>query len=819
MAQANGVMTRARRNRAHVDDMGQRVPGLAWSRPDWVVLLALWIVILGLMLTRVGDPMRPLRGDLLTYFLPFFTFMGEQLRSGNIPAWNPHQFMGAPFAGDPQSGWMSLLVMGPFAVLPPGAATWTMMTLSLLLAATAAYVLGRILGLNRAGGLAAATVFAFTFLWERAQCCPQMTGVVSWAPVMLIGAEMGLRARSWLPRAGWWLLAGLAVSQVLSAWLGQGSYYQLMMLGGWIAFRALLWPVDADRPWVRRIGDLAIASAAILGAGILLDAAALLPRFEYNMVSNLAGGAYGDPGADWPGSSGGYAPALLAARLVGGWSIGLWMYSGAAATALAVLCPLIVPRWRPGLFLATAAAAVWLLAMPSAPLLDHLASLLPGFENIHSHYRERIVHGLTLPIGLLAGGTVSALTGPVRPPMRSVYLALAALAVVGVMALLGGGERLPFSVYGLSAAAAAFGLVLAARAGWGQPPLRVVLAISFALAMFWDSTGRLMSMGPKQGDNPFPGGFAQYLALTGAAEAISAAPPGTARYFGFDPVRLGDPLAIKRAYDWTIRDPGINDLLMGGHQATLFGIDDMQGYNPVHPERYIGWIHTLNGTPQLYRSGNIYPSGLDSPLLDLSNVRFAVVPPVGMTTDPTVEALAASWPTIYEDETARVLENQEAAPRAWVVNEARAVAPGEALDLLASGAVDGRRVALVEDPALSFGPSGDGTALPAVGVSRPNPDRLDLVLERPAGGEAMVVISEMYDRNWKAEVDGQPVQVAVTDHALMGVPIAAGSERVTLRYDPVSLRMGMAISLAAGLAVLAIWVMNGVAWLRRRGTR
>jgi hypothetical protein len=42
--------------------------------------------------------------------------------------------------------------------------------------------------------------------------------------------------------------------------------------------------------------------------------------------------------------------------------------------------------------------------------------------------------------------------------------------------------------------------------------------------------------------------------------------------------------------------------------------------------------------------------------------------------------------------------NRQALPRAWLVHDARQVAPGEPLPLLAGGTVDPRRTALLEAP-------------------------------------------------------------------------------------------------------------------------
>jgi len=49
--------------------------------------------------------------DLFTMFIPWFGYIGDRLREGEIPAWSPYYFSGAPTAGDTGGGWMYLPVM------------------------------------------------------------------------------------------------------------------------------------------------------------------------------------------------------------------------------------------------------------------------------------------------------------------------------------------------------------------------------------------------------------------------------------------------------------------------------------------------------------------------------------------------------------------------------------------------------------------------------------------------------------------------------------------------------------------------------------
>ena len=56
--------------------------------------------------------------DILAFWMPTYCFLGKSLAAGHIPAWNAFALAGAPFAADPQSGWMYLPSMALFTTLP-----------------------------------------------------------------------------------------------------------------------------------------------------------------------------------------------------------------------------------------------------------------------------------------------------------------------------------------------------------------------------------------------------------------------------------------------------------------------------------------------------------------------------------------------------------------------------------------------------------------------------------------------------------------------------------------------------------------------------
>ena len=97
--------------------------------------------------------------DTATAFYPWYAYLGESLRSGHIPMWNPHQFAGTPFAADPESGWTYLPAMLLFTALPLVQAANAFLLVHVLLAGLATYALARSLGIPPIGAVVGASPF------------------------------------------------------------------------------------------------------------------------------------------------------------------------------------------------------------------------------------------------------------------------------------------------------------------------------------------------------------------------------------------------------------------------------------------------------------------------------------------------------------------------------------------------------------------------------------------------------------------------------------------------------------------------------------
>ena len=282
-----------------------------------------------------------------------------------------------------------------------------------------------------------------------------------------------------------------------------------------------------------------------------------------------------------------------------------------------------------------------------------------------------------------------------------------------------------------------------------------------------------------------------------------------ARFFGYDPRLQKVEHGARALYRYHFGDPRAIDLLVN-NRATLLRLPDIQGMNPIQLQRYADYVAVLNAGSQDYHGGNVLERGLTSPLLDLLNARYVVVSAVIPGNRPDFDLLVSDWPTVYRDDRVHVLANPEALPRVWIVHEARQVAPGASLALLADGNLDPRRIALLEQPPPPLGSPADPNSEQA-GITHYEPDLIRLEVRTEAPG--LLVLSEVFYPAWTAYVDGKPATLYVADHLLRAVAVGEGAHTIELRYEDPALRVGLIIS--GGTALILMAAIMGAAYQAR----
>jgi hypothetical protein len=788
-----------------------RLGAIAWWQQDGIAVALLALIAVATAAWSLRDIGRFIRGDWPTAFLPWYAYLGVRLRAFDIPGWNPYQFSGSPFIGDPSSGWMYLPAMLAYALLPALPATALFIAGHVVLSALAAYGLARLTGLGVSGAFVAGIAYAVPWLIFATSGMVLMFQVTTWLPVALIGVELARGPGTAVRRFGGLVLSGLAICQILAAWLGQGSYYALLLIGGWVAWRTLAAP---PRGWSarQRIAGCIGIGLGILVIGVALNAAALLPRLDANARSNAPGGIYSGI-SGWIESRGGAPLALTARSLGGGFMEANWQYVGAAVIALALLAPFLALRWPPLIFWIAAPVVAIILLLPEQNLLKDAAfAAFPRFEALHLHLPERILLIVPLAASMLAGASVDALTHiPARVGWRSLLPMAAAVAIVGgAFALSQQGLLTRSAFITVLAASLVAGAAFVLPATWRAP----LLPLALGAMILWDPTGRLLLAAPGPGAAPdrslhaaVDGQVEAFLDHNGAAAFLhDATRDAPGRYAGFDPAALPDldqtsdlpPQAYRN--HWL----GSTNWLLVLNWGSWFDLEDAQGYNPISIRRYGEYIDALNGHRQEYHEADIFPAGLRSPLLDLLNVRYLIVP-ADRAGQPELTKLLKAMPVVYQDQQVQIVENPAAYPRAWLVHQAQKATNDEILPLLSSGTIDPSTVAVLEGaaPPLATPPS---PAQETVHYTRLSPEHFSVAVSTQA--PALLMLSEIWDPGWTATVNGAPAAISRADYIFQAIPVPAGTSVVDVRYIPPYLNLGLAMTTGSAvlLALVAIWL-------------
>lgn len=801
----------------------------ALSRADIICLSTLLALIALTTWNRVTVGQWLARNDLMTFFVPWYDSLGERLRSFDVPGWNPYLLSGTPFAGDPESGWMYLPVMLLFSFLSVLTAFKTMVAVHLLIGGLAMYAFTRALGMRAVASLVASVAFVSGPLVQWTTfCCTIFSQFTPWIPVALLGIELALRPQRWRTRLLPWFLTGFALSQMFAGWIGEGWILGLLVVASYTGYRGILSPPGPTVPDLR--SRFALAAATGIGtvvSGLALGAAGILIRIDVSSQTKLAGGNYDAIGRGTTLNSP-WSVKELFIRFMGSGYDNRATTLGGAVIVLALLAPFLVRGRFAVPYFCALTVVPFILALHTTPL-HYLFYLIPRFRSFHEHDPWRVYSIATIGPAVLSGAVVDALPKLLgrRDLLWVIVFPLEAMAVTAYI-INRNGDFIGWQP--LIAAAITTGVLVIAvlwpftgqqrpQSGWQAPVIAGILVAAIFLQptateltgswFGWPTDASWESKwhpGPQAArglatdvSGSDPGGAGEFLQRQMATE-------GPFRYVGY--AGYGYPGAANgnQAYIFRRFETGMHAIIVNGRPFFL-NLQEIQGYDPLQLARYVDFFAAINGKKQNYHFEYLYPSGVQSPLLNLLNVRYILVDHALPGDRDDVVALTKGKTLVFKNKNVDVYENPDALPRAWIVHDMRQLPKDKILATLRDGTVDPRQTALIEEsPPESHAPA--NPSADAAHVLRYQPDAISVGTTSDAAG--LLVLSEMYDPGWHAYVDGRPVDMMPADYILRGVPIPAGAHTVELRYEPRSLRVGLAITGLATLVMLAILMVS--AW-------
>jgi hypothetical protein len=745
------------------------------KRPWLVPLILLGLSILFLKAVLLpGSPTGGLDGqDFRSMFYPLQESIQLVIQSGQLPLWNPHQFIGHPFIGNPHAAlfypgtWFMWVVgvirgMNWMMVLHGWLGAWGVAVLMRRFKAT--HLASLLAGILYAtGGWAAARYYAGHY---------NLFVVFGLVPWMMVAYHRTLALgtiRSLLPAMA---ITGMAL---LAGYPPMVLYGGLMLVCLWVYHT-----VQAD-DWdgIRRAGWYAgWRLTAVVVGGLILGAALVIPAAELTALS-----ARSDSTLTFANSFALPPAQLLSLALPGFFGnpkVAPYYYWGAdffeEFTAYVGLIPLLAALLAIPLAIRHQRREVWLwLGMMVLGLL-----MAVGLDEALMPLLWRWVPGFT----------------SFRTPGRSLYfvmfgligLAAALITVLQQSDLARRRELLRISVrWGLPIAAATSFVAAMFFSGWYasashvEPmPLRAFI-ISGVLA----TTGMLLLGLWLIGwlwTHDAPQATRWALVLTCLFVVFDVwrvgTPIITVSPIAIDPLWAGAQTHIPSGADARVVSPvGMDNL------ASVTGLYNVTGYDPLPVETY----RKLQAMSD--------PGDPTTPVNTLLGVKYL------LATKPYDKP---NWKLIGIVDSGIYYQRQDAFPRAWVASSA-VVEPND--DAVRQHIVSGKedlQATVYIDHAVTC-PAAGGTAT----ITDYQNDNVSI---QTAGNGGWLVLSDQNYPGWQATVDGQPQPIIRTDTVFRGVCVPAGDHVVTFNYHPLSLIIGIAVSVIGWL----LWVLLTVLGLLRR---
>ncbi len=762
---------------------------LRW-RDDVLVIGALMLAVLAffwpLFFTSTWIPKGG--GDLASFIYPIYAFAARWLRRGVVPLWNPHLYLGMPFAADNQSGLFYPINLLFFLLTPQLTyqAVELMAVLHVFMAGLFTCILLRDMGIGRMAATAGAIAFMLSDLFIVHLGNLNIIATASWLPLILFCFRRAIK------RPGW-------------AWVGWSG----MVLG----IAALVGHVQM-----------------FLYVGLAMVAYTLFEMYEHHQK---------EPAAVWQPAlrllcSGGIAFSLAAISLIPAWDMTRYTvraalnYTEASRFSLPPqgLIGLLTPGfwgrgtgpfWGP--WLRTEVGYIGVL-----PLLLAAVAVLLTWRRYPLTRFWLILGGLGL---LIALGDSAALHGwsyaliplfrQLRVPARAIVLfdlGIAALAAQGLDALLHPLsrldrrllERLHRGLLWVGGALALIGVPLLGHAMLVSRPLAAADVLAQSAASLGSLIFFLLLLAAGVG----------WLALRRYGLARPATLGAMAvLLIGFDLISLGayieiepnDPLQGYRpdaAMSQILADPEISlglariQVIPGApvswspDWALMHDIDDVDGiWNPLRLGAYdvLTWV------------------GIDlgSRFYDLYNVKYVVA--------HRQVTIPAHFEVIWQKDDLVIYRNARTLPRAWMVYDTQpANSQIQALHLTRDPDWDPARQVVIETEFNSphLGSAAEG-ATGQVEIIERGPNHMDFRVNTNANG--YLVIGEMWMPDWKASVSGVWSEVARANYTFRAIYVPAGQHNIHMIYRPHWWYVGLGLTLLTCTG-LSIW--GGWAWFSRR---
>jgi len=819
--------------------------------PLWPIWLAPLVLLAPVYLT--GKAL--FWGTPLLQFGPWWSYAWQTLLAGHLPLWDPLLGMGSPLLANYQSALLyppNGLYLALYALTGAPLMAWGMAlnaAIHLAWAGAGMAAIARRLGLGVLAQAVCGLAFGLSGYLVARLGFLSITATAAWLPWVLCyltprpGEPLSVR-RDYLKLA-------FCLAMLLLAGHAQTAWYTLLLAGLWAGFWAGFssrLPSEATEMTLRgaRLAGLRRVLETWLWLGLALALAVgicaiqLLPTAEYlaqsqraaavdydyalnysfwpwHLLTLFAPGIFGSPASgDYWGFSNYWEDAFYIGLLP------MLMAIGALLGSLRRKARVDRPRRYLTWFLAGLIGLSLVLALgKNTPVFPWLYRNIPTFAMFQAPARWLIWSVFAL--ALLAGmgvehwrqphgwglywtrmWTMGAFAIMVGAGLAWLYLGTISPSFIRATALMG------FFGVGIG--------ILSQTAPPQEDQEKVTAPVISTQAARGNMRQRLFQFAPPPPKLPDPNrpyrfglwqwAVAAFLALDLLAAGWGLNPGGPPELYAASPVaaqidrlQQGERVYLaKQQEDWLkyVRflrfntfDPGEDWQNLRAtilpNTTLLDGIPSANNFDPLLPGRYADWVDMLEqASPQAYNQ-----------MLRLMGV--GVIEMLNRSQPSGVQYRAYNGRRLRQVDCARLASD-----------------PVEARSLVLSGGLDLDQVVVLEG--LAAPPVDDcPKSAPAKPVDEPaviqlgggqttgtNPNRIEI--HSSAKAPAWLVLSDVWYPGWQARVDGEPTQLLRADYLFQAVRVPAGEHQIVLSYQPLSFRVGAALSLISILIAGFIFI-------------
>lgn len=238
--------------------------------------------------------------------------------------------------------------------------------------------------------------------------------------------------------------------------------------------------------------------------------------------------------------------------------------------------------------------------------------------------------------------------------------------------------------------------------------------------------------------------------------------------------------------------------IFGTNQQTVYGLESIEGYNPLHSRDYSVFISQGQKdypakSLSTHFERTVYGRNHQANIYKLLSVKYFL----------SFENFESEdYPLVFTEGETKIYENKKALPRVFLAcNWEKEKRPLQIINNLIAQENPAEKVFLEKEVEVNCGPTEE---LGSVEVVDYISGEVRVKSRTPAG--RILVFSDIYYPGWRVFIDENEGELLKVNYVLKGVVVPAGEHTVRFIYDPLSFKIGTAISLIALVVLGGLFV-------------